>query len=187
MKTNDALKIFFDKLEDNDVALFTTGFTSRFAFNVKERPANFYMIGSMGLLSSVGLGIALNSKKRVFIFEGDGSLLMDMGTMAMIAKHKPQNLFHIVLDNKSYESTGGQKTISSDIDFSKVAENLGYNEVYKIYNSKDLENEISDIVDSTGPVFIHLEIKNDPDSHVGRVSIDPDKLTERLKKELKAK
>ena len=110
MNRSQALKIILPNLEESDLCIFTTGFISRRAFAIKDRKANFYMIGSMGLVSSLGLGIALNTNKKVIIFDGDGSLLMDMGTMAMIANYKPENLFHIALDNEVYNSTGGQPT-----------------------------------------------------------------------------
>ena len=113
MNRREAIKMIFDKLDDEDIALFTTGMISREAFGIKDRGMNFYMIGSMGLLSSVALGIALNTTKKVFIFDGDGSALMDLGTMSMFGAVSPKNLVPIVLDNESYLSTGGQPTISS--------------------------------------------------------------------------
>ena len=85
MNSSDAINIILDNLKDGDIAVSTTGFISRRIFALKDRDANFYMIGSMGLVSAVGLGIALNSRKRVVVLDGDGSALMDMGTMAMIA------------------------------------------------------------------------------------------------------
>jgi len=70
----------------------------------------------MGLASSIGLGVALkNSKKRIFVFDGDGNILMNLGSLTTISSQKPKNLVHIVFDNCAHESTGGQPTISKKI------------------------------------------------------------------------
>ena len=96
-----------------DLVLSTTGMISREVFFTEDRPGNFYMIGSMGLLSSFGLGLALMvPEQRVFVLEGDGSALMSLGALPLIAGENPSNLVHFILDNESYESTGGQPTIS---------------------------------------------------------------------------
>ena len=95
---------------------------SREVFFTNDRPGNFYMIGSMGLLSSFGLGLALQfPEKKVYILEGDGSALMSLGTLPLIATESPKNLFHVILDNEAYESTGSQPSISSKVDLDEIA------------------------------------------------------------------
>ena len=79
----------------------------------------------MGLASSIGLGIALkNPKKRIYVFDGDGNILMNLGSLATISKIKPKNLIHIVLDNNSHESTGGQPTDTNKNSLDLVAKSL---------------------------------------------------------------
>ncbi len=185
MNTKDALGIVLPLIKDEDIALFTTGMISRHAFNLKDRMANFYMIGSMGLLSSLGLGIALNSKNKVVIFDGDGSLMMNMGTMAMIVHHRPENLFHIVLDNECYESTGGQPTVSGCMDFAKVAGSIGYNKVFRFQDVSDLKGSISSALSESGPVFILLKVtKSQSDKEPQRVSVAPLDIAARIKSSL---
>ena len=112
MIRKDAIKII-SKLVDNDLIISANGFISRDLFEVDDKNSNFYMIGSMGLASSIGLGIALkNSKKKVYIFDGDGNILMNLGSLVTIGSLKPKNLVQIIFDNNSHESTGGQPTLS---------------------------------------------------------------------------
>ena len=104
-----AIEKILEQVESGDVVLSTTGMISREVFQTKDRPGNFYMLGSMGLLSSFGLGLALlQPDRRVFVLEGDGSALMSLGTLPLIAAEQVANLIHLVLDNEAYESTGGQ-------------------------------------------------------------------------------
>ena len=87
------------------------GFPSRELFSVKDRPENFYMLGSMGLASSIGLGLALaRPERKVMVLDGDGSVLMNLGTLATIAHHAPENYQLVILDNCCYGSTGSQPT-----------------------------------------------------------------------------
>lgn len=87
-----------------------TGFTSREMFCVKDRPENFYMVGSMGCLSSLSLGLAENLRERnVIAIDGDSACLMRLGGLYTLTQKQPHNLFYLVLDNESNESTGGQR------------------------------------------------------------------------------
>ena len=93
------------------------------------------MIGSMGLASSIGLGVAINRpEQKTIIIDGDGNVLMSMGTLAMIAAAAPKNLLHIVIDNEAYESTGSQRSLSKSISLEKVALSAGYLQTKKITN-----------------------------------------------------
>lgn len=180
MKRFEATKAILDLLKDDDIALFTTGMISREAFFVKDRSTNFYMVGSMGLISSVGLGIALNTNKRVVIFDGDGSALMDLGTMAMIASEKPSNLIHIILDNKVYQSTGSQPTISSRIDLSSIAKSTGYHQVAII--EKDIAGEeIKLFLQRKGPSCIVFKINKQELPNVPRINLSPQELMKRIR------
>ena len=102
------------------------GFISRDLYETNEKSSNFYMIGSMGLASSIGLGIALkNSKKTVFVLDGDGNLLMNLGSLTTVGSLKPTNFVHFILDNQIHESTGGQPTHSKRVSLEKIAKAAG--------------------------------------------------------------
>ena len=112
MIRKEAIGIISKKIGNQSIVA-ANGFISRDLFEINDKNSNFYMIGSMGLASSIGLGLALkNPKKRFFIFDGDGNVLMNLGSLATIGSAEPKNLVHIVFDNSSHESTGGQPTIS---------------------------------------------------------------------------
>ena len=100
----EAIEHILKYINDESIIVSTTGMISREIFSTKDRPSNFYMIGSMGLLSSLGLGLAwLNKDKHIYIIEGDGSSLMSLGTLPLITYESPINLTHIILDNEAYE------------------------------------------------------------------------------------
>ncbi len=99
----EAIEKILEHVQADDLILSTTGMISREVFMTDDRPGNFYMIGSMGLLSSFGLGLALLTPgQRAFVLEGDGSALMSLGTLPLIAAERPGNLVHIILDNEAY-------------------------------------------------------------------------------------
>jgi len=130
MKRIDAIKRIMNDMKD-EVVISSTGMISREVFAVKDRPRNFYMMGSMGCALGIGLGIAINSKHKVVVISGDASVLMSLGTLALHKKLNPQNLKHYILDNSCHSSTGGQPTCSDIIDFSKIAPNTVVIEISK--------------------------------------------------------
>src|SRR5436309_9853453 len=106
MRQDEALRALQPLLGDA-VVVHANGYIARSSFNVEDRPGNFYMIGSMGLASSIGLGVALSRPdRRVVIYDGDGNLLMNLGATAVIAAKRPANLIHVCFDNGVYASTG---------------------------------------------------------------------------------
>ena len=122
MKRIDAIRKIMKKVKD-EIVISSTGMISRELCAVKDRPENFYMMGSMGNALGIGLGIAINSKHKVIVISGDGAALMSLGTMVLHKKLNPANLKHYILDNRCHGSTGGQPTCSDAIDFSKIAPN----------------------------------------------------------------
>ena len=96
------IRTILSQLPQEDVLITTTGMISREVFDIQDRTNNFYMLGSMGLLSSFGLGLGITfPDKRIWILEGDGSALMSLGTLPLIASESPKNIVHIILDNES--------------------------------------------------------------------------------------
>ena len=111
----------------NTLLLATTGKTGRELYELEDHPGNLYMVGSMGCVSSLGLGLALaRPDKKVIAIDGDGGLLMRMGSLATNGFYRPPNLLHVVLDNRCHDSTGGQDTVSGNVCFAAVASYCGY-------------------------------------------------------------
>ena len=126
MIRKEAVEIIAKNIDGNPI-VSANGFISRDLFELSDKESNFYMIGSMGLASSIGLGIALkNLNKRIFVFDGDGNILMNLGSLVTIGSLKPKNLIHVVFDNNSHESTGNQPTNSSKINLEKLAKEAHY-------------------------------------------------------------
>src|SRR3989344_606367 len=117
MSRYEAMKMIKEKLFKSAIFLSTTGYATRDSFSIKDTP-DFYTVGSMGHIFSIALGLAPNTNKRVVVFDGDGSLLMHLGGLASFNPAVHKNILYTVFDNESYESTGGQPSISKDIDFS---------------------------------------------------------------------
>jgi thiamine pyrophosphate-dependent acetolactate synthase large subunit-like protein len=125
MKLAEALGVVIPLLQD-ELVVHANGFISRESFNLEDRLGNFYMIGSMGLASSIGLGVAMNRpERRVVVFDGDGNVLMNMGSLALIGATQPQNFVHIVFDNEAYGSTGNQRSISAQVALEDIARSSG--------------------------------------------------------------
>jgi phosphonopyruvate decarboxylase len=181
MTRHQALRCILQALRANDVALFTTGMISREAFNIRDRPGNFYMIGSMGLLSSLGLGLALQSPARtIWVIEGDGSALMSLGAFPLIATCRPRNFIHVVLDNEAYESTGGQPTISSTTDLAALARAAGYAFVRDVRETSALEQALQEAIPGHALTFILAKVTGRTAESLGRVSLTPEELKQRF-------
>ncbi len=115
------------------------GFPSRELYNKADRPENFYMLGSMGLASSLGFGLAMSQNEKVYVIDGDGSILMNLGMLSTIANNQTNNLCLVIVDNNVYGSTGNQKTYTAgrtDLEF--VARGAGNSEVIRVKTKNEL-------------------------------------------------
>ena len=176
-----AVEKILEQVESGDVVLSTTGMISREVFQTKDRPGNFYMLGSMGLLSSFGLGLALlQPDRRVFVLEGDGSALMSLGTLPLIATEQVANLIHLVLDNEAYESTGGQPSISVDVDLSQFAKDSGDRHVVRVDEIGELEVALDRSRSRPGPHFILAKVGLAPVPDISRVNLTPIEIRDRF-------
>tara|TARA_B100000530_G_scaffold217_1_gene184 strand:- start:1005 stop:1559 length:555 start_codon:yes stop_codon:yes gene_type:complete len=154
----EAMQIAIDEIGNNPI-ISANGFISRDLFNVNDKESNFYMIGSMGLASSIALGVAMkNTKKLIFVFDGDGNILMNLGSLVTIGSIKPKNLVHIIFDNGSHESTGGQPTNSKLVKIKKIAESTNYH-VFETENGLKFRKILRNIKKNSGPTMIIVKIK----------------------------
>jgi phosphonopyruvate decarboxylase len=178
---NTVLKRIIDHTpEDKNVIIATTGFTGRELFATDDRANQFYMVGSMGCASSLGLGIALaRPDLKVVIIDGDGAGLMRMGNFATIGSYAGKNLIHILLDNEAHDSTGAQATVAGNIDFAKIAEATGYS-VCLTGNELHLIDELFALEGHDGPVFGHLKISSGTIENLPRPDVTPNEVLTRL-------
>jgi sulfopyruvate decarboxylase subunit beta len=139
---------------EGKVVVTNLGWPSKELFAIKHQPSNFYMLGSMGMATPVGLGIALTSNKEVIVIDGDGSLLMNPGTLATAASLAPKNLTILAIDNGAYGSTGNQPTLAgSCVDLEQVASGFGFINTVKVAGEKEIENVMKQ--QREGLSFIH--------------------------------
>ncbi len=168
-------------LLNNEPVVLANGFISREFFNVLDREGSFYMIGSMGLASSIGLGAALaRPDRKTIILDGDGNVLMAMGTLAMIAAAAPANLVHVCIDNEVYESTGKQRSLSNQIELEKVALANGYKKALRVDDAASLKQAFSDLMQADGPSFLLVKVDASFDSGRGRVTHTPEEIRDRF-------
>lgn len=183
MKRHEAIQIISKYFNEDDLIVSSTGNLSRELFALADSSKIFYMMGSMGLASSIALGLALClPKKRIIVIEGDGSLLMCLGSVATIGHYAPSNLVHIILDNEAYDSTGGQPSVSDHANLDKVAENVGYKMIRKIDCKDDLDEVLRNDLRLSGPVFIQIKVElGSIYDKTPRVPYEPIEITNRLK------
>ncbi|MBF0559481.1 MAG: sulfopyruvate decarboxylase subunit beta [Nitrospirae bacterium] len=139
---------------DDAVVVSNLGVPSKELFHIKHRPSNFYMLGSMGMATPIGLGIALSSDKKIIVIDGDGSLLMNPGSLATAAYCSPENLTILAIDNGAYGSTGNQPTLTGKcVDLELVARGFGMQNTCKVAGKRELSSIMKK--KDIGPRFIH--------------------------------
>ena len=130
---------------------------------LNDRPLNYFSHGAMGLASSHGLGLALAfPKRRVIVFDGDGSLLMNLGTLVTLAAAAPKNLVHLVFQNGTYEANGGHPLPKRDVDFAGMARSAGFRQVHTLDEISNFKQQIGGILKEEGPVFADIMIEQGP-------------------------
>jgi sulfopyruvate decarboxylase subunit beta len=145
-----------------DVYIVSNGYLSRRAFVFDHMANIFYMIGSMGLSLSIGLGLAsAQPNYTVAVIEGDGNLLMSLGAIAMVADTEPRNLLHVVVDNQQYASTGGQPSISGSLDICAVALAAKYRTAIECTSLETFEGVLKHYSGTRGPFLVRMLVDAD--------------------------
>jgi phosphonopyruvate decarboxylase len=179
MNREEALEIILENLDDNSIIVSTTGKTSREIFEIREirgqtHEQDFLTVGSMGHCSSIALGIALAKPHReVVCIDGDGAMLMHLGSLTSIASMKPKNFRHILMNNEVHESVGGQETAAKNLDLSAIVEAVGSSKVFKAATPNDLKTNITNFITCSGPSFLEVKIKPGSREDLGRPTVKP--------------
>lgn len=175
----DAIKLVLDSLDVDDIVVSTTGMISREVFEYREKLSqghsrDFLVIGGMGHASQIALGIAARkSDRRVVCLDGDGAIIMHMGSLAINGIQKCDNFIHIVMNNGAHGSTGGQPTVGFDIDFAGVAKAVGYKTVLRSETREETALRLALLKKNKGPSFLEIRVNMYYRKDLGRPTLSP--------------
>ena len=172
----------------SEPVIHANGYPSRESHAVADRPQNFYMIGSMGLASAIGLGVALMrsaSSSSTIVFDGDGNLLMNFGILPMVGALAPQRYIHCVFDNEVYGSTGNQRSAASGVRLDAVAAAAGYRTVAAAVTEEEVAACMVAALATDGPHFILIKVTPEQ-ADVPRIAHTPAQIRDRFRASLGA-
>ena len=175
----EVIKLILDDLSHNEIIVSTTGKTSREVFEYRKKnnqghQNDFLTVGSMGHCSQIALGIALEKKgKQVYVLDGDGAVIMQMGSLAILGSEAPENFRHILLNNGAHDSVGGQPTAGFKTDFSAIANACGYNLSIRAETEKEIKDGLSKMKEIPGPAFLEIRVNKGARKDLGRPTSTP--------------
>lgn len=180
MRRAEAARIVTEAVGDERLLVSCNGMIGREVFTAHDRPSTFYMIGSMGLALSIGLGVAqCQPDKEVVVLDGDGNVLMGAGVLASAAVSGCKNLHHVVLDNEAHGSTGDQATITDRVRLEEIARASGYASAERV-DAKDLEAAMPAFLAKPGPAMLLVKVEKGNLKGIARVSHTPPEITARF-------
>lgn len=178
MKRSEAIRSLVEYAETDALIVANLGFPSRELYAIADRPGNFYMLGSMGLASSIGLGCALFTRKKVYVIDGDGSILMNAGALATVAHHGPDNLCLVIVDNAAYGSTGGQPTYTGGkTDLAAMARAAGNRHVVRVKTVSALRRALHRLRGVASVIIAKTDAEND---EVPIIPLSPSEIKKRF-------
>lgn len=159
---NDAVEII--NREREDAVCVTTMTQTGYWYAVSERPdLDVGISNGMSKASSLALGIAVGSpERRVIVLDGDGSLVMNLGSLVTVAGQNPGNFYHFVFDNGIYAVTGGQPLPNPKVDYAAMALASGYRQAHSFSNAEDMASDLPGIFAQPGPALVHVHVVAEP-------------------------
>ena len=184
----EALKCIIENLHNNDFIVSTTGKTSREIFEIREmrkeeHSNDFLTVGSMGHTASIAFGISINTDKNIYCIDGDGSFIMHMGSLGVIAQNARSNFKYVLINNGAHESVGGQPTIAFEIEIDKILLGLGFNNVYKAFTTEEIKTNLKKLENNNLNALI-IYTKQGARSNLGRPTTTPIENKEAMMKKL---
>tara|TARA_B110000027_G_C16097071_1_gene291294 strand:- start:676 stop:1776 length:1101 start_codon:yes stop_codon:yes gene_type:complete len=159
------LKTLLESLQKKTKIISSTGYNSRELMYLREKHKlkdgkDFYMVGGMGHTSSVALGYSLSNTSKTICIDGDGSLLMHLGSIKTAGTFANKNFKYVLLNNNSHDSVGGQSTYANNINFEKLSKSLGFKTFYSIKNKDDLKKNIKKFLSGSNLSFLEVKVTN---------------------------
>lgn len=186
MTRAEAVALVWPLLADDDIVVAADGAISREAHRAHDRLRTFYMVGSMGQVASIALGLAMTRMERVVALDGDGNLLMGFGGLALVGGLQPPNLYHLVLDNGCYATTGGQPAVSQNVDLAAVAASAGYRWARRCFSAEHAAEAMDAWLAAPGPALLDLAVDASDADPAPRVPMTPPEMAERMRAALAA-
>jgi phosphonopyruvate decarboxylase len=178
MNREDAVKCIAGQLREEDVIVSTTGKTSRELYEYRQaqgtRGNDFLTVGGMGHTASIAMGIARVQPERLVVcLDGDGSVIMHMGALGVIANSRLANLLHVVINNGAHDSVGGQPTVGYDIDLPGIAIACGYRHAVSVSEPHELEEQLARLRRQKGPMLLEVKVNKGARADLGRPKSTP--------------
>ena len=179
LKREEAIGLVANALPDEAVVISTTGMISRELFEYRAQNGeghnrDFLTVGSMGHASQIALGIALHQPNRpVYCFDGDGAVLMHMGSLAIVGRMAGNRYVHVVFNNGAHDSVGGQPTVGLQICLPEIAKACGYQSVYTISTKDELHDVLAQLQEVKGPVLLEIKVCKGARKNLGRPTTTP--------------
>ena len=185
MTRADAVALVVSLLNDDDIVVAADGAISREAYRAKDHMRTFYMLGSMGQVASIALGLAMSRRERVVALDGDGNLLMGLGGLAMVGGLQPANLYHVVMDNGCYATTGGQPALSQQVDLAAAASGCGYAWARRCVDPNQAHALALEWIAAPAPALLDLVVApHDPAPPAARIPMTPEEMAARVRRAL---
>lgn len=179
MSREEAAGIILEDCGRNDIIVSTTGKLSREIFEWRmnhgeSHKQDFLTVGSMGHAAMIALGVARQvPKRRVWCLDGDGAAIMHMGLFATLGSYGTDNLVHVIINNKMYESVGRVATTADGVDFCQVAYNCSYQQVLRVNSPDELHQSLIDIRNQTGLTLLEVCVNSISRKNLGRPTTSP--------------
>ena len=178
MDREQAVKRIVAQLGAEDVVVSTTGKASRELYEFREEQGghgnDFLTVGGMGHTASIAAGLAgKQPDRRIVCLDGDGSLIMHMGALGVIAQVAPKNFLHVVINNGAHDSVGGQPTVGHDIDIPSIAIACGYRAAVSVETAQQLEGELRELQRQQGPTLLEVKVNKGARADLGRPKSSP--------------
>jgi phosphonopyruvate decarboxylase len=174
-----AIQRIIQRLDRNALVVATTGMLARelYEFRIARGDStrnDFLTVGSMGHASSIALGLARSQpNRRIICLDGDGSVLMHMGALAVVGQSRQENLAHLVLNNGAHDSVGGQPTCAFAVDLVGIARACGYREVHVAVSPEEIDESLTALLSKKGPSFLEIRINKGARADLGRPRSSP--------------
>ena len=179
MSREQAAGIILDSSSPSDIFVSTTGKLSREVFELREKAGfdhrrDFLTVGSMGHASMIALRIAEEKKRRkVWLLDGDGAMMMHLGALPLIGRRKPGNLIHVVINNGAHETVGGMPVCSGALNIGDLARASGYPYVFYADSPDGLSSVLTELNDCGGPVLLEVRCACGARQDLGRPTTTP--------------